>query len=95
MELNLLELIGIAEVTKQDAIICLNYWQKHFGGKGLFGIVKNARETVYEDVNSRYLVVELRVFEPFETGEGKLYTFMIYYSDGKYLDCYPTHTKTM
>jgi len=87
MELNLLELIGITEVTKQDAIICLNYWQKYFGGKGLFGIVKNAAETLHESQFSRYLVVELRVFEPYETGEGKQVVFLIYYKNSEYIEC--------
>lgn len=91
MEINLLELIGIPEVTKQDAIIILNFWQKHYGGKGLFGIVKKAEESIYLLPNSRYLTVHLQVYEPFETGEGKLHTFSIYYLEGKYIKCFDKH----
>ena len=91
MELNLLHLIDNSDVTKQDVIIILNFWQKHYGGKGLFGIVKKAESSLYLLPNQRYVTVELKVYEPFETGEGKLHTFTIYYSEGVYVKCYDRH----
>ncbi len=84
MELNLMHLIDNEDVTKWDVIIILNTWQHYYGGKGKFGLVKFATESIGLPSNSRLLYFDLQVFKPHEIGEGFKHGFGIYYLNGEF-----------